>query len=179
MTNVRIVFKWSWHWCRRRKVFPWPTRYVLEIPEIPQHWRNFCIVSKNSMGNSAAPGLWIAAFQPRRCWKRCVIGVSALHPTGLPNGKQPRPNNLSFVAADTITYFSCLHRRTNRTFGEVIGGFNPLVRKKDKKMLPLPIFTRTSFSGVGRKTLRLPVKAHSGCFPRRRASPEVAVVSRR
>ena len=108
-----------------------------------------------------------------------VKGVSALHATGLPNVKQPRPKNLSFVAAGTITYFSCLHRRTNRTFGEVIGGFNPLVRKKDKKMLPLPIFTRTSFSGVGRKTLRLPVKAHSGCFPRRRASPEVAVVSRR
>jgi len=37
------------------------------------------------------------------CLTEEVEGVSALHPTGLPNGKQPRPNNLSFVAAGTIT----------------------------------------------------------------------------
>lgn len=31
-----------------------------------------------------------------------VKGVSVLYPAGLPNGKQPRPNNLSLVAAGTI-----------------------------------------------------------------------------
>ncbi|MCE7911307.1 MAG: hypothetical protein DCC43_04755, partial [Candidatus Brocadia sp.] len=35
-----------------------------------------------------------------------VKGVSTLHPAGLPNGKQPRPKNLSLVAAGTLV---CRH----------------------------------------------------------------------
>ena len=66
-----------------------------------------------------------------------VEGISVLHTAGLPNGKQSRPKNLSLIAAGTITYFSCLHRRTNRTFGKVVGWLNPLVGNEDKKMLPL------------------------------------------
>lgn len=65
-----------------------------------------------------------------------VKRVSTLHTTGLPDGEQSGAKNLSVVAADTIAYFPWLHRRTNRTFGKVISGFNTVVGKQDKKILP-------------------------------------------
>lgn len=108
-----------------------------------------------------------------------VKGVSVLHATGLPNGKQARSENLSIDTACAIARFSGLYTRTKRSFSEVIGWFNPFVENKDKKVLPLPIFMRTSFSGVVGRIERQPAMVHAGCFPKRCASPEEAVVPER
>jgi hypothetical protein len=47
------------------------------------------------------------------CLTKEVEGIFLLHAAGLPDGKQARPNKLSFVAQGTITYFSGLYSRTN------------------------------------------------------------------
>ena len=104
-----------------------------------------------------------------------VKGVSVLHATGLPNGKQERSENLSIDTTCAIARFSGLNTGTKRSFCEVIGWFNPFMGNKDKEVLPLPIFMRTSFSGVVGRIERQPAMVHAGCFPKKCASPEEAV----